>query len=188
MSAPKKRGRPPSQATIEIRRIEDMLKNLPDRMRPTEAERQEQHELLETMERARQDILKTFRYGRTTPDRHAYEMASIGDESLIGYENAVLKRDRFYKERATRSREAGAMEARANAQDRAEQAMDNFKDLLSKVEPLGPLTRTKASAQMREDWLKYGNFGDPPSERTLRRWINAHSPYAEHRSGQTSLD
>jgi hypothetical protein len=188
MSAPKKRGRPPSQATIEARRIEDMLKNLPERMQPTKAERHEQHKLLESMERARQDILKTFKYGRTTPDRHAYEMASIGDESLNGYENEVIKRDRFYKERATKSRLAGALESRSNAQDRAEQAMGNFKDLLRKVEPLGPLTKTRASAQMREDWLKYGNFGDPPSERTLRRWINAHSPYAEHRSGQTSLD
>jgi hypothetical protein len=187
MSAPKRRGRPPSAKTLKARQIDEWLSNPPPHIKSlTEAERAAFEESFEHNERIRQQILKDFKHGRSTPDSHAYSMESLGDEMLSGHEGKILADDQAYRERAQRYREAGARQRRQEASRSAKQTCEKYKDLLQQLEPLGPLTITQVTRRMHEEWDKRRNDGDPPSERTLQNYIRRASPFPEHRSGKTS--
>jgi hypothetical protein len=115
----KPRGRPPSPDTLEMRRMDAMLKSMPEHLpKLTEAEKSMLDESFAHNEKIRQEILKNFKYGSTTPDDHAYSMASIGDESLIGYEQKILDADDEYKNRAKRYQARGALATRNKNSDR----------------------------------------------------------------------
>jgi hypothetical protein len=50
-------------------------------------------------ERVRQEILRGYKHGPTTPDNHAYEMATLGDESMMGHEARILENDKSFAKR-----------------------------------------------------------------------------------------
>lgn len=187
MKAPTRRGRPPSAKTLGARQREEWLNNPPAHItRLTEAEKAELDERFEHDERIRQEILKDFKHGRTTPNSHAYEMASLGDEALYGFEDQVFQRDAVYRDRADAYRRGGSRAVHNNSLSRAAEVCRNFKPMLDRVEPRGQLSLTHASELMRRLWNQYHNKGDPPSARTLRTWIRQASPFPEHRVGKVS--
>jgi hypothetical protein len=164
------RGRPLSPETIEARRVKNMLVNLPPHIPRMSVEEQAEFEKWDAnLEEIRKQILATYRHGNSTPTTHAYNMASLGDESLHGHESNILKEDEEYKKRADRYREKGTNEAVRSAQLRVTKVAKHFESLLARTKPLGPLTHAEAARRMLRSWPK--EFGEAPSERTLRRQI-----------------
>ena len=87
----RKRGRPKSQARLEQEQTEELLRNRPCHITPMTDERtKELEESFRQSERVRQEILRGYKHGPTTPDNHAYEMATLGDESMMGHEARIL--------------------------------------------------------------------------------------------------
>ena len=176
MTSTRKRGRPPTPQTIEKRRIEEMLTNLKStNARITAEKRSETQSFLDRSEQWRKSILKDHKHGITTPNDHAYQIASIGDESLEGHETYVREQDEKFRVRAQTYRVAGTNAQIEDKQNIARQAIGSFSDLLSRVRPQGPLSMSDAARRMQKDWRKKGNYGDTPSVRTLIRWIKARS-------------
>ena len=164
-----------------------MFDNPPDYLpEMTDEERKTVQASLRQSANIRKKILKTFKHGRTTPDEHAFRMESLGDESLIGHEKKIIEQDRFYKERALNAQKAGGLAVKTERFRRSQEVCEKFRDLLSRVEPLGNTTITQASQLMSRLWCRYGLTGSPPTERTLRSWIRSSSPFREHRVGKTS--
>lgn len=187
MTPTRKRGRPPSPQTIEKRRLKAMFESKPDFITEvTDEEHKAVQASLQQSANIRKEILKAFKHGRTTPDEHAFSMESLGDESLIGHEEKIIEQDRFYKERALNAQKAGGLAVKTARFRRSQEVCEKFRDLLSRVEPLGNTTITQASQLMSRLWCRYGLTGSPPTERTLRSWIRSSSPFREHRVGKTS--
>jgi len=185
----KPRGRPPSAATLEMRRIESMLKSMPKHIpKLTEAEKSMLEETFEHNEKIRQEILKTFKHGRTTPDEHAYAMASIGDESLIGYEQKILDADDEYKYRAKRYQESGTSATKNKNSDRKASIKKINQVLISKIRPNGRFTVHRVALMIYNQWdsmlnshkfqgekslTKRGDGDKRPSVSTIGRWIES---------------
>jgi hypothetical protein len=187
MTSTRKRGRPPTPQTIEKVRIQAMFDNPPDYLpKMTDEERRSVQESLQQSDHIRKKILKKFKHGRTTPDEHAFSMESLGHELLIGYEKQILEQDKFYKARSLNAQKAGALAVKTQASRLSQEVCEKFRDLLSRVEPLGDTTVTQASQLMARLWSRYGLTGDPPTERTLRSWIRSASPFGVHRVGKAS--
>jgi hypothetical protein len=153
----------------------------------TAAERAELEESFVADERMRRQILKDYKHGATTPDSHAYDMASLGDESMEGYEEEVIARDRAYKKIADEAREKGSHENRKTADRQAALVCEHFRGLLGQAVPLGRLSRVEVARKMQDRWPTDGRLGKLPSEKTLRNWIERGSPFPEHRVGKVSL-
>jgi hypothetical protein len=183
----KPRGRPPSAATLEMRRIEAMLKSMPEHIpKLTEAEKSMHDDSFAHNEKIRQDILKSFKHGRTTPDDHAYAVASIGDESLIGHEQKILDADEVYKYRAKRYRESGTSATRNRSSDRKASIQKINQVLISKIQPNGRFTMHRVAKMIYDQWDSMrpsdkfegekslrcrGDGQERPSVSTIERWI-----------------
>lgn len=182
------RGRPAGPAALERRRIDELLRSPPAYIpRMTAAEHAELEKSFAANERVRKQILKDYKYGATTPNAHAYDMASLGDESFQGHEHAILSRDREYKEVADKARLSSSVQKRNATDTQACKVCKHFRTLLSRAKPLGPLSRSDVARGMQSRWPSDGSLGTVPSERTLRDWIRRGSPFAEHRVGSVSL-
>jgi len=180
-------GRPPSPATLEARRVEAMLKNMPPHLpKLTEVQKSELNESFAHDERIRQEILKTFKHGRTTPDSHAYDMASIGDESLIGHEQKILDEDAKFALRAKRYRQSGAAATKDKTADRKANIKKNNHRLISKIQPSSRYTLHSVAQMIHDQWeemtpaqkisgecsmARRGDGKERPSVSTIRRWI-----------------
>jgi hypothetical protein len=183
-----KRGRPISEPTKEKRRLEEMFANPPDHIgEMTEAEKRDVREMLLNMEEVRKEILKTFKHSATTPDQHAYDMASIGDEMMEGYEERILQRDEEYETRARNFQKSGSEEAKTVADIKAKKIYKLNKSLIDKIKPLGHHSVTSAAKTILNEWNKRGIDGEKPSERTIRNLIIRGSPHPEHKVGKGSL-
>jgi hypothetical protein len=185
MTPKRPRGRPAGPSALERRRVEELLRSPPAHIpRMTAAERAELEESFVADERVRRQILKAYKHGATTPDAHAYDMASLGDESMEGHEAEVIARDHTYKEIADDARGKGGHKNRKKADRRAALVCEHFRGLLSRAVPLGPLSRSEVARRMQHRWPSDGRLGKLPSEKTLRNWIERGSPFAEHRVGK----
>ena len=172
MTPTRKRGRPPSPQTLEKRRIQEMLTNTKGTIaRMNEEERRDTRKFLDESERWRKRILKDYTHGSTTPHEHAYQVASIGDESLEGYEATILKNDKRFRTRAKAYRVSGTEGLIDDRQRKAREAIHSFSHLLSSIRPQGRLSMSEAARRMHKDWRAKGNYDDAPSIRTLIRWI-----------------
>ena len=184
---PKSKGRPPSEATLEKKRIEKMLRNMPPHISPLSAkELSSLEESFAHSETIRQEILKTYKHGKTTPDSHAYSMASLGDESLIGHEEKILADDAKYAERAQdfRARGAKAMSNKNAARRAAIREINQC--LISRIEPGSRYTLHSVAQMIHSQWETMsaaqklsgekamqcrGDGWERPSASTIRRWV-----------------
>ena len=73
----------------------------------------------EQSELVRKQIIKDYKTSPSIPDDHAYLMASLGDESLIGHEAGIISRDNQLRKKAQEHREAGAESTKTGAEKRA---------------------------------------------------------------------
>lgn len=183
-----KRGRPISESTKEKRRLDEMFANPHDHIKEmSEAENRDVREMLGNMEEVRKEILKTYKHSATTPNQHAYDMASIGDEMLEGYEEIILQRDKEYETRSRNFQQTGGKETKKTADTKAKEIYRLNKALIDKIKPLGPHSVTSAAKIILLDWNKRGIHGEIPSERTIRNLIIRGSPHPEHKVGKGSL-
>ena len=183
-----KRGRPISESTKEMLRLEKMFANPPKHIKKmTKAETKNVQEILINMEEVRKEILKTFKHSATTPDQHAYDMASIGDEMMEGHEEIILERDEEYETRARNFQQSGGKETKKAADTKAKEIYKLNKSLIDKIRPLGQHSVTSAAKIILMDWNKRGIHGEKPSERTMRNLIIRGSPHPEHKVGKGSL-
>jgi hypothetical protein len=184
----KRPGRPPSQATLEKRRVEAMMKNMPEHLpKLTEEEKFKLDESFAHDEKIRKEILRTYKHGITTPDNHAYDMASLGDESLIGHEQRILEADDTYAYRAKRYREKGAANTKDKNYERREALRGINQNLISRIRPNGRYTLHRVAQLIHDQWesmspsqkfpgeeslSRRGDGHDRPSVITIGRWIN----------------
>jgi hypothetical protein len=184
---PRGRGRPPSKATIERRRVEEMLRNHPEHLPLLSAEQKAAlKESFDQAERIRQEILRDYKYGKTTPDSHAYSMASLGDESLIGHEKNILEDDIFYEKRAENYRAAGAKATSEKAKVRIDKLKKINQHLIARIRPGSRYSPHSVAQMIQSQWetispverhsgeehLQCRGDGQAcPSVSTLRRWI-----------------
>ncbi len=133
--------------------------------------------LLESLEVGRRQILKDFKHGQSTPDDHAYRMASLdgtestSDKSVSVYIKKLLAQDKEFKDKAKDFRHAGGIPAMEAAQKQASDLCLLNQDLLDKLIPAGRLTANGIAETIRREWEKRGTGGKRPSVRTLRRQI-----------------
>lgn len=204
MNLPKKRGRPKNAATLESERIKEILKNTPAYLPKMTAEGKKQTlESIAHAETIRLEILKTYKTSATIPDDHAYSMASLGDESMIGHGYEVTQRDERYQQQARTLRAAGVRIVSDTAAGRAKALCEKNRVLLEIMKPFGRLTLSDVASKIRKEWASVhphalmpgetkklterGLEGDPPSTRTIKNYIQQASPFPEQRVGKTSL-
>jgi hypothetical protein len=188
----KKRGRPLSKETLEKQRIEKMMRTIPTHLpRLTDEEHAEIEESFKHNEKIRLEILKTYKYGSWTPDEHAYNMASLGDESFEGYEQKVLDDDAKYSQQAKKIRADAGGENKRRAQPRQEKVMEINKALIEKISKSHTYNTHRIAKMIHEQWAsmesvhrlatedknmpRRGDGGKPASVRTITRWLGQHS-------------
>ncbi len=164
-----------------------MLKSVPSYIpKLTEEEKLELEQNIQHNEIIRQEILKSYKHGRTTPDVHAYAMASLCDESLIGHEQGILDDDDKYARRAKQYRNEGTRTTRNNRATRQEKIRAINYNLISKIQASGPYTVYRVAKMIYEQWdsllpaqklpgedalARRGDGQDRPSISTISRWI-----------------
>lgn len=180
MMGQKQRGRPPSAATIEQRRIEQMLTNPPAHLPlMTDEEKQQADESFNASEIIRKQILKDYKHSATTPDEHAYAMASLGDESLKGYEDGLISRDEEYRQVSIKNRKAGTKATQGEAEKWFKALLTKNKSLIGKIKPNGPHSITGVARIIVGEWDQRGVVewelrgvgGKHPSEKTIRNHL-----------------
>jgi len=185
---PKKRGRPLGKAAIEKQRIEKMMRTLPAHLpKLTDEELLEQEESIKHNETIRQEILKTYKYGSWTPDEHAYNMASLGDESFEGHEQGVLDDDARYSQQAKKIRNNAGGANKRKAEPRQHKVMEINKALIDKIDESGTYNTHRIATMIHDQWKSMksvhrlasedknmtcrGDGGEPASVRTITRWL-----------------
>jgi hypothetical protein len=193
VTAPPKRGRgrPKSAATLERERIEAIFASrrlyLP----------KEESALTKALREAKphndaieQQILRDYKYDATVPDDHAFAMASLGDESLEGYEDAIIAQDEEHIARVARQRSNGAKATKRNSQNRAKLIIEKNKILISHLIGSRKQSVSRVAKKICTEWVLIsvaqrisgepssltarGDGGQRPSERTVRNWISQH--------------
>ena len=188
---PKKRGRPLGKVTLEKQRLEKMMQEAPEHLpRLTAKEKAELEESFKHNENIRLQILEAFKHGPWTPDSHAYNMASIGDESFEGYEQQVLDEDDRYSQAAKIiRRDAGATNKRKSG-IRQQKIMEINKTLIAKIGNSSSYTIYRVAKIIHDQWGSMapaqhlyaedqsmpcrGDDGKPASVRTITRWLEQH--------------
>ncbi len=189
MNSPKKRGRPPKSTTIQRQQIKAMLEDPPSHVRSLSASGlAEIKASLEHNEKIRQEILATYKHGKWTPDKHAYDMASLGDESMEGFEKKILDNDDKYRIRAQRIRDKAGNTNKNKASVRAEDVLNRNNVLIAKIGTSSAYNTHRVAKMIMEQWssvspaqrlvdepdelLKRGDENPPPSLRTIERWLS----------------
>ena len=184
----RKRGRPKSQAQLEQELTDQWLRNPPSHIIPMTDERtKELEESFRQSERVRQELLRDYKHGPTTPDNHAYEMASLGDESMMGHEVRILENDKIFAERQSVYRVRGAESTKEKADDRAQLLVQKNRVLIGLISTTQTYTINKVAGLIAHQWeaMSPGNIlkGEPPgmdkrgidgprpSLKTIERWI-----------------
>ena len=185
MTTMKKRGRPPSAATLENRRAKDLLQSISPHMTPAELAVLKQSYAHD--EEIRQEILSKYKHGTWTPDEHAYKMASLGDESLHGHEQQVLDDDARYNRIAKKIRVEAGKTVKNVAQLRRESVLQKNRVLIARAGSIQAYNRHKVATIIHGQWKTIapghrlvgedqnmsgrGDGGEPVSIRTIERWL-----------------
>jgi hypothetical protein len=201
----KGRGRPPSQETLEKRQVYELLKTIPKHI--TQEEKDSQDVMLRNLEDAENEVLSEYESYPTIPQSHIYEMASLGDESMVGHEDLILERDIKLRQDAISNRHKGGDESKQIANNRAKLICEKNRILLEKMKPLGHLSKNHVATIIYDQWdrMPLGNrqpgeenmdrrgvedlgmnASKIPSIRTIERYIDCGSPFSEYRVRQSS--
>jgi hypothetical protein len=146
----KGRGRPPNQETLERRRIEEMFKNQPQYF--NQADLDDQDAMLKNMDETKAKILSDYKSYPTVPHIHIFEMASIGDESLHGYESLIIQNNERLMDDIQIDRHTGSMETKENAHKNAIKLCKQNKILLSRMKPSGNLSKNQVATIIKSQW------------------------------------
>lgn len=197
--AEKKRGRPPSKATL-ANRAQIEAENVFMSERPQRQEQAAFSELrtsedltawIANLETARIKVLKEFKHGQSTPDQHAYEMASIGDEWFEGDNNIfaekIRARDADFKSKATKIRREAGKTNFKKSRSRSELVLEINSVLIDKIKASPAFNIHNVALRIHTEWetvehrlsgepaslQRRGDGKQPVSVRQIERWIKA---------------
>lgn len=185
-----KRGRKPGPDLLEKRRVEVELKHRPVHLsEPTERKTQELNNWLKQSESIRQKILGDFVHGVWTPDEHAYQMASLGDETLdIGTEEKILDNEDKYSRLAKSIRSEAGRSTAAKHADRKIAVLEINRHLIAKIGTGSRYNIHSVAGMIRDQWdsltpaqrlrdesalERRGDGKTPVSLRTIERWLES---------------
>jgi hypothetical protein len=164
----KKRGRPLCNVSIEKNRIKDLLTNIPNM---SQKEYNETQVILKNLAAMESKIIKDFKHAKSTPVQHAYEMASIYDESFEGYRETLIDNDKKYKNLAKQISCKGGRATRDEADRKAQKLTANNQGLINQLKPNGKRSLNGVSKIISNQWVSRGYDGKKPSERTIRNLL-----------------
>ncbi len=171
---PAKRGRPKSAKTLERERTEAWLKNPPAHILPmTKEERQWWDDFIKNSEEAQRAILAG--HSPLLPHSLIYDLESLGDESMHGYEKIILDKFEEYKNKEIAGRINGADETASQADIMAQRLWKKNGDLARRIQS-GNLTLNGASKIIHDDWANKGVEGGKPSLKTISNWYKRIRP------------
>lgn len=169
MTVTRKRGRPKSAATIqrenELAEIEKVLQGAAASHSMSCKDQKEMDDLIESLDRWEAQILSDYHLSPMKKDT-AYAMASLGDESVAGYEEVIIAEYERAKSRGLKARTVGTKSNESAAKERKDQF---FKEHASAID--GWLRQGWSDSRIAKRVFKppLGKLG--LSERTIRRWI-----------------
>ena len=168
-----------------------MLREMPEYLpRLTAKQKAEIDESIRQAEEVRIEILKTYKHGQWTPDEHAYNMASLGDESLYGKEKDVLDADDMYSRQARKIRADAGAENKRKSGIRQSKVIEINKALIEKLNISSTYNTHRIATMIHQQWKSMegvhrlasedksmtcrGDGGMPVSVRTIERWLKQH--------------
>jgi hypothetical protein len=163
----KQRGRPISAQTLEKERIKAMFANPPAHISELTLQESEEIEAMLAASKKIEDELIAD-YGPTIPNKLIFEVASLGDESMHGHEETVLKKYNTLVEGTKRGQKDGAAITAQKAHDRAKAFWDKNPDLF---EAMGRPRNANTSAQrIIDNWPTRGDGKKVPNINTIKNW------------------
>jgi hypothetical protein len=199
MMTEKKPGRPPSHVTLAKRaQIEAeslFMSERPQRQGQAAFSEMRSSEnstaWIANLEAARIKVLKEFKHGQSTPNQHAYEMASIGDEWFDGdnkkFAQKITDRDAAFRSKATQIRQKAGGSNIRKSRSRSELILEINSVLINKIETSPAFNTHSVALRIRKEWeavdhllsgelaslKRRGDGKQPVSVRQIERWIKA---------------
>lgn len=168
-----KRGRPLSERTKELKRIEEMLKNPPSHIRDLPHSLFTQ-ELLERLEADRKALLEG--YSSAIKHELIYRLHDFIEDDPNQYPDPEAIKE--YQRKAVivkGGQKEGGKQTQEGSKRLAELLFDKNKDLLNRLKPLGNLTVHGATTTIYKEWTTRGNESEKPkSIKQIERYINAY--------------
>jgi hypothetical protein len=169
-----KRGRPKSAQTLAREKTEAWLKNPPSHIPPmTEEEKQWWDDFIKNSEEVQHAILEG--HSPLLPHSLIYDLESLGDESMHGFEKIILDKLEEYKNKEIAGRINGADETASQADVMAERLWGKNTTLAKRIQA-GNLTLNGASKIIHDDWENKGVEGSKPSLKTISNWYKRIRP------------
>jgi hypothetical protein len=169
MTVTRKRGRPKSAATIqrenELAEIEKVFQDAAASRSMSCKDRKEMNDLIESLARWEEQILEEYHVSPMKKDL-AYAMASLGDESLAGYEDSIIEAYERAQSQGVTARAIGTKSNKKSAENRRDQAL---KVHSKKIDAL--LKQGRGDSHIAEIICKKFPIDCRPSTRTIRRWL-----------------
>lgn len=186
----KKRGRPKSEATLKRERAENQLKNKPSWIVDTPERQKKRGELKQWIKEDDQRE-KQFLKAHNSPPMPAnlvLAMASIGDESLVGYEQHIIELHGAVSKTVRYGQASGGKTIGDRAKARKRELLKKNWTLVAKI-GTPPWTASRIAKIIHKEWeaiLPAGRMlGEPstlncrgdgqkkPALRTLRDWLRS---------------
>jgi hypothetical protein len=204
MKMKKGRGRPPSQETLVRRQVIDVLSGT-----ISKEEKLDQERMLCNMAKTEKEILSHYKSYPTIAKSHIFEMASIGDESLQGYEFSIIEQYKGLMNQIQSNRKEGSIENKINSQQTAKKLCEKNRILLSRMRPYGNLSKNHIAKKIHSQWdcippelrkegeedllhrgvdVSRSDSKKILSIRTIERYIDLYSTYTKEKVRQASLD
>jgi hypothetical protein len=170
MKRKKRRGRPKLKATKDLekeqRAIAKAVRDTRKRAPMSDEERQETQTRLNSLAEWERHILQQY-HAPPMKKELAYAAASIGDESLEGYEEIILKEYRQVLSKGQAARASGMAANQKETVERKKSFLSHHGELINKLVGRGFSTSQIAETIFRQNANTMG-----PSVRTIRRWIS----------------
>jgi hypothetical protein len=173
MSENKKKGRPKGKLTLEMERQEKMFAEISKKYPLTKEEREHYETMHKNGEKVRKQILKDYKTHKMIPDDHAYTMASLGDESLEGFEDQIIAQDNYYKQKIKKSTARGGETLSEEADARAKSVWNKNKDLIERINKKDKKLKLHGAAtKILNEWAKRGDGQIKPSINSIKNWYH----------------
>ena len=124
----KSRGRPPRQETLVRRHVLTVLSGT-----ITQDEKLIQDNMLCNMAKTEKEIISHYKSYPTIAKSHIFAIASIGDESLHGYESLIIQNNERLMDDIHIDRQTGSIETKENAHKIAINLCEKNKILLERM-------------------------------------------------------
>lgn len=163
-----KRGCPKNDQTLERERIEALFNDRPVYIpQMIEGGNQWLEDFINSSEEVKRSILEL--YSPSLPHSLIYELESLDDESMHGFQQSILDRHFKRQREISDGKIAGAEQTKANAESRATEVWSKNIALAKRIES-GNLTLNGASKIIEDQWTTKGDKLAKPTTRTISNW------------------